>query len=173
MPANSFSRRSPLARFNAAFTSVLLALWPEEKKSWGCAFAAESAAIESPQKQFRWLLGGLPVVLREIFANFLGSLGRPIGAGPADIAGNGSQQGRSPRTPRVVLALLFLIFIALLAQPQTRTVFRSVSQAYSEAGCDSSRWPDVRRLQILAEEDLRRKDPDSQLLAFTSLLYSD
>ena len=173
MPANSFSRRSPLARFNEAFTSVLLALWPEEKKSWGCAFAAESAAIDSPQKQFRWLLGGLPVVLREIFTKFLGSLGRPIGVGPADIAGDGSQQGRSPRTPRVVLALLFLIFIALLAQPQTRTVFRSVSQAYSEAGWDSSRWQDVRRLQILAEENLQQKNPDPQLLAFASLLYSD
>jgi hypothetical protein len=107
MPANSFSRRSPLARFNAAFTSVLLALWPEEKKSWGRAFAAESAAIESPQKQLRWLLGGLPVVLREIFTKFLGSLGRPIGVGPADVAGDGSQQGRSPRTPRVVLAFYF------------------------------------------------------------------
>jgi len=112
-------------------------------------------------------------VLREIFTKFLGSLSRPIGVGSTDIARNGSQQGRRPRTPRLVLALLFLIFIALLAQPQTRTVFRSVSQAYSEAGCDSSRWPDVRRLQILAEENLQQKNPDPQLLAFASLLYSD
>ena len=172
MPTNSFPRRSPLARFNAVFTSVLLALWPEEKKSWGCAFAGESAAIESPQKQFRWLLGGLPVLLRGIFKKFLGSLGRPIGVGPSDVP-SGSGSGRAPRTPRLVLALLLLIFVALLAQPQTRTVFRSVSQAYAWSGCDTSQWPEVQRIQNLASKNLAQKDRDPQLLAFASLLYSD
>lgn len=161
-----------LARLNEAFAKILLAVWPAESKSWGVAFASECTAIEAPQKQFRWLLGGIPILLRESFKSFLSSLGRPIGVGPSDVP-SGSGSGRTPRTPRLLLAFLFLIFVALLAQPQTRTVFRSVSQAYAGSNWDTSRWPEVQRLQNLAEENLQQQKRDPQLLAFASLLYTD
>ena len=167
MTNKSSPQSASLAQFNEAFAKVLLAIWPQESKSWGAAFASECAAIEAPQK-FRWLLGGIPILLRESFKSFLGSLGRPIGVGPT-----GSGPGRAPRTPRLVLAFLLLIFVALLAQPQTRTVFRSVSQAYAGSGWDTSRWAEVQRLQILADRNLAQKDRDAQLLAFASLLYTD
>jgi hypothetical protein len=148
MTNKSSPQSASLAQFNEAFAKVLLAVWPEESKSWGAAFASECAAIEAPQKQFRWLLGGIPILLRESFKSFLNSLGRPIGVGPADVQ-TGSGPGRAPRTPRLVLAFLFLIFVALLAQPQTRTVFRSVSQAYTGSGWDTSRWPEVQRSVLI------------------------
>jgi hypothetical protein len=167
-------RQDLLVRFNASFTKCLLALWPEENKAWGMAFAAESVAIDSPQKQFRWLLGGIPVLLRENFKSFLSSLGRPIGVSPADVLGGSvAPQGRTPKMPRIVLALLLVFFVALFAQPATRAVFRSVSESYTERGWDPSNWSEVRRIQSLAEKNLSEKTPDPQLLAFASLLFED
>src|ERR1041385_2033238 len=118
------SRQDLLVRFNAWFAKCLLALWPEDGKTWGTAFAAECASIESPRKQFRWLLGGIPVLLRESSKSFLGSLGRPLG-----VDRSGALPGPRPRTPRVVVALLLVFFMVLFAQPSTRAVFRSVSEA--------------------------------------------
>jgi hypothetical protein len=174
MHGKSTQRRNSLERFNAWFAKCLLALWPDENKAWGMAFAAETVAIDSPQKQFRWLLGGIPVLLRENFKSFLSSLGRPVGVSPGDLLGRGhSERGRTPRTPRVVLALLLVFFVAFFAQPATRAVFRSVSEAYTERGGDPSHWSEVRRIQSLAEKTLSQKNRDAPLLAFASLLHSD
>ena len=174
MTSKSHSHFASLARFNKIFAKVLLALWPQENRPWGVAFASESAAIDSPQQQFRWLLGGISVLAREYCNSFLKSLFRPVGVGP-HVPQEPLPEGpsRSPRTPRLVLAFLFLIFIWLFWQPQTRAVFRSVSQAYSEAGWYASRWSEVQRIQILAEQSLTRKNRDPQLLAFASLLYPE
>src|SRR5215510_2275838 len=134
-----------LERLNAAFAKCLVALWPDGNKAWGMAFAAESAAIDSPQKQFRWLVGGIPVLLRESLKSLLSSLGRPIGVSPAEvIGGSAAPEGRRPTTPRVVLVVLLVFLVALFAQPATRAVFRSVSEAYTERGWDPSNWPEVR-----------------------------
>jgi hypothetical protein len=157
-------RPPSLARFNEAFGKALLALWPEEKKVWGLAFSRELPAIASPREQFLWLLGGIPVLVRERFRSFLQSLGRPMGVDAAGI----EAPGRRPRTPRVVVALLFAIFAWLLWQPETRTVFRSVSAAYTPDGWNAARWPEVRRLEALA-----RTSRDPQLAAFASLLSFD
>lgn len=163
-----------LLRFNLALVKGLLALWPEENKAWGMAFAAECVAIESPQKQFRWLLGGIAVLLRECFNSFLKSLGRPITVGPADMPGDGpALPVRGPRTPRIALALLTVVFVTLFTQPATRAVFRAVSEAYTEEGWDPAKWSEVRRIQSLAEKNLSEKNRDAELLAFASLLYSD
>jgi len=163
-----------LERLNARFARCLLALWPDENKAWGMAFAAEAVAIDSPQKQFRWLAGGIAVLLRQSCKSFLGSLGRPIGVAPADLLGGGARPpGRAPRTPRVVLALLLVFVVALFAQPATRAVFRSVSEAYTERGWDPSNWSEVRRVQSLARNNLGERTRHAQLLAFASLLYEE
>src|SRR5579863_3584512 len=157
-----------LKKLNAALRRILLAFWPEENKSWGIAFASESMAIDSPQKQLRWLLGGIPVLARQRFKSFLNSLRRPIGVGPNDLIEALPSQpgGRRPRMPRLILALLFLIFLVLFWQPATRAVFRSVSASYAAQGWDSERWPEVQRLQSLAQKSLASRNPDPQLLAF-------
>jgi hypothetical protein len=163
-----------LTKLNAALRRILLALWPEENKSWGQAFASESMAIDSSHQQLRWLLGGIPVLARPRFNSLLNSLRRPIGVGPSDlIEARPSQPGRRPRTPRLVQALLFLIFVWLFGQPATRFVFRSVSESYAAPGWDPERWPEVQRLQSLAQNSLVSKNPDRQLLAFVSLSYQD
>lgn len=168
-------RLAALTKLNAALRQILLALWPEENKSWGLAFASESMAIDSPHKQLRWLLGGIPVLARQRCISFLNSLRRPIGVGPNDLIEARSSQpgGRRPRTPRLVLAFLFLIFVWLFWQPATRSVFRSVSESYAAQGWDPERWPEVRRLESLAQKSLVSKNPDPQLLAFVSLFYQD
>lgn len=169
-----FPRQDLLVRFNAAFAKCLVALWPDGNKAWGMAFAAESAAIDSPEKQFRWLLGGIPVLLRENFKSFLSSLGRPIGVSPDEVLGDSiASRGRRPRMPRAVLVLLLVFFAALFAQPATRTVFRSVTEAYTGRGWDPSSWSEVRRIQTLAEKNLSERNRDPQLLAFASLLFED
>jgi hypothetical protein len=71
MHGESTRRRNFLERFNACFAKCLLALWPDENKAGGMAFAAETVAIDSPQKQFRWLLGGISVLLLDNFKSFL------------------------------------------------------------------------------------------------------
>jgi len=98
--------------------------------------------------------------------SFLGSLLRPIGVGAEERIDELSG-GPRPRTPRVVVALLFALFAWLLGQPETRAIFRSVTQAYTD-GWNPARWPEVRRLESLAE-----KSRDPQLLAFASLLTPD
>jgi hypothetical protein len=160
-------RRPPnsLGRFNEALGKILLALWPEENKAWGLAFARELPSIASPREQFLWLVGGIPLLLRERFRSFLESLRRPIGVGAEGLEELPGSTGRRPRTPRVVLALLFAIFAWLLWQPETRAVFRSVSASYAADGWNPSRWPEVRRIKALA-----RAGRDPQLLAFASLL---
>lgn len=167
MSGKTLSPSAPLARFNAAFGRVLLALWPEENKAWGIAFTSESVAIDSPLQQFRWLLGGVSVLLRESFHSFLRSLRRPIGVGPGDVIGIQPDHGRSPRTPRLVLAFLVLLFVWLFWQPQTRAVFRSISETHTSQGWDASHWPEVQRIRSVAG-----KSRDPQLLAFASLLYT-
>jgi hypothetical protein len=169
------SRLALLTKLNAALRQILLALWPEENKSWGLAFASESVAIDSPHKQLRWLLGGIPVLARQRFDSFLNSLRRPIGVGPNDLieALPSRTGGRRQRIPRLVLALLFLIFVWLLWQPSTRAVFRSVSESYAAQGWDPEHWPEVHRLQSLAQNSLASEKPDPQLLAFVSLFFRD
>jgi hypothetical protein len=105
MPDESSLRDRLLERFNAAFAKCLLALWPDENKAWGMAFAAESVAIDSPQKQFRWLVGGIPVLLRESCKSFLGSLGRPASALPA--CSGAARRRRAARHGRPELCSLF------------------------------------------------------------------
>jgi len=174
MTTQPSSRNITLARLNAAIADALLALWPEENKSWGAAFYSEVHAIESPQTQFRWLLGGIPILLRETFHSFLRSLGRPIGVGPSGLVpATAPRNGRSPRTPRGVLLALLLVVTALLAQSPTRAVFRAVSEAHTHNGWDTSDWPEVRRIQSLAEKSLASKNPDPELLAFASLTFTD
>ena len=169
------SRPALLTKLNVALRRILLALWPEENNSWGIAFASESVAIDSPPKQLRWLLGGIPVLARQRVNSFLNSLRRPVGVGPNDlIEGLPSQTGgRRPRTPRLVLALLFLIFVWLFWQPATRAVFRSISESYTEQGWGADQWHEGRRLQSLAEKSFASTNPDPQLLAFVSLSYRD
>ena len=168
-------RLALLTKLNAALRRILLTLWPQENKSWGQAFASESMAIDSPHKQLRWLLGGIPVLARQRFNSLLNSLRRPIGVGPNDLieARPSESGGRRPRTPRLVLALLFLIFVWLFWQPATRSVFRSVSESYAARGWDPERWPEVQRLQYLAQKSLASENPDPQLLAFVSLSFRD
>jgi hypothetical protein len=169
------SRLALLAKLNVALRQILLALWPEENKSWGIAFASESLAIDSPHQQLRWLLGGVPVLARQRFNSFLNSLRRPVGVGPNDLIEALPSQtgGRRPRTPRLVIAILFLIFLGLFWQPATRVVFRSISESYAGEGSADDRWHEALRLQILAEKSLVSKNPDPQLLAFVSLSYRD
>src|SRR5579863_1067184 len=164
-----------LKKLNAALRRILLAFWPEENKSWGIAFASESMAIDSPQMQLRWLLGGIPILARQRFKSFLNSLRRPIGVGANDLieALPSQPDGRRPRTPRLVLALLFLIFVWLFWHPATRAIFRSVSESYTEQGWGADHWHEGRRLQSLAEKSLASRNPDPQLLAFVSLSYRD
>jgi hypothetical protein len=169
------SRLALLTMLNAALRRMLLALWPEENRSWGLAFASESLAIDSPHKQLRWLLGGIPVLARQRFNSFLNSLRRPIGVGPNDLIEALPSQpgGRRPRTPRFVVVLLFLIFVWLFWQPATRAVFRSISESYTEQGWSPDQWHEGRRLQSLAETSLASTNPDPRLLAFVSLSYRD
>lgn len=173
MTAQSSPRHMTLSRLNATIADCLLALWPEENRSWGIAFHSEFHAIESPQTQFRWLLGGIPILLRETFHSFLRSLGRPIGIGPSGLLPANAPNGRSPRTPRGVLLALLLIVTALLAQSPTRAVFRSVSQSYTFEGWDPSHWPEVQRIHSLAEKSITAKDADPHLLAFASLTFTE
>ena len=168
-------RLALLTELNAVLRRILLSLWPEENKSWGLAFASESMAIDSPQKELRWLLGGIPVLARQRLKSFLNSLRRPIGVGPSDLieALPPKTGGRRPRTPRFVVAFLFLIFVWLFWQPATRAVFRSVSESYTEQGWGADQWHEGRRLQSLAEKSLASKNVDPQLLAFVSLSFRD
>jgi hypothetical protein len=169
MPTRATPSLSLLVRFNQAFEKSLLHLWPQEKKLWGAALVSELSVIDSPWKKFFWLLGGISVLARESLHSFLNSLRRPIGSPQFDPAAPlQSPSGRNPRAPRFVLVLLALVFAWIFWQPQTRAVFRSVSQSYTQEGWNSSHWPEVRRIQSLAE-----KSQDPQLLAFASLLFRD
>ncbi len=159
-----------LARFNESFSSTLVRLWPEENKAWGLAFASELSAIDSPQTQFRWLLGGTMLLARASVQSFLASLRRPIGVGPAGKSGGGfpAAPGRHPRLPRFVQVLLLLTTAGIFAQPGTRAVFRSISDSYTGPDRESSPSAEVRRIQYLAENS-----QDPQLLAFVSLSHDD
>src|SRR5262249_39948627 len=135
MKTQSSSQPDFLRRLNPILCRLLLSLWPEENKTWGLAFASEVQAIESPQTQFRWLLGGIQILMRQSFNFFLRSLARPIGVQPSEVIGEGgSRLNRSPRIPRLVLAMLFLVSVVFLAQSPTRFIFRSISQRYSYQG---------------------------------------
>jgi hypothetical protein len=52
-------------RAAALLARIIVRLWPDQTKQWGRAFEAELSEITDPFASFRWLLGGLMLLVRE------------------------------------------------------------------------------------------------------------
>ena|SRR5438270_915433 len=70
--SNGFQQRWESLAVLAA--NLIVRLWPSDTKDWARAFAAELPEAETISQSLRWLLGGVMLLTRERFRDFLKAL---------------------------------------------------------------------------------------------------
>ena len=123
--------------------------WPTESREWGCALEAEFSAIEAPWEALRWAMGGVMLLAKARWSEFLDWLCRPLGVEARGVAkGLLVPPAPAPRMPRGVIAVLLLAALAILLAPEAREGLREVAASWNLPG---SGWI-KRELDAMARE---------------------
>lgn len=161
------AKHSVMRRAAGHVLHVAVRAWPVESRDWGRALEAEFSVIEAPWEALRWAIGGVLLLARAQWSEFLDWLRRPLGVS----AGGASKEllaQPAPRLPRGVTAMLLLAALAVLLAPETREGLHEVAASW---GLPGQGWTE-RELDAMAREAERRGDAETLAFAAMRLPYS-
>ena len=157
-----------MRRLAARILRWALRVWPAESREWGRAIEAELDETQSGLEALRWAMGGVMLLSKAWWREFLKSLGRPLGVPARTAAQDLSHPMPKPRMPRGVIAAMLLAALAILLAPEAREGLREVAASWNLPGMG---WTQ-RELDAMAREAERNGDAETLAFAAMRLPYS-